>query len=121
MSEVTVTGLAEALAFIRELPQAVQEAGDEITGLAAAMVETEAKRIVPVRTGTLQRSIHTEHPKQGEWTVGSKIHYAGFVEYGTRKMAAQPYLRPAWETVQPRLDPLILDILIEYYAKKGLT
>lgn len=29
------------------------------------------------------------------WIVGTSVEYAAFVEFGTSKMAAQPYLRPA--------------------------
>lgn len=29
------------------------------------------------------------------WIVGTSIEYAAYVEFGTSKMAAQPYLRPA--------------------------
>ena len=29
------------------------------------------------------------------WQVGSDVEYAVYVEYGTSKMKAQPYLRPA--------------------------
>lgn len=55
----------------------------------------------PVLTGELARSIEMSlgedemgHP---EVIVGTSIRYGGFVEYGTSKMAAEPYLRPALE------------------------
>lgn len=56
-----------------------------------------AKRIVPVDTGELHDSIHTEVSDQGMFVVASADH-AVFVEQGTSKMAAQPYLRPAMFT-----------------------
>ena len=83
----------------------------------ARVVVQEAKRIVPVRTGNLQRSLHvggygSDGGLEGETTgtdiggkttsdtsasllVGTNVHYAGFVEFGTSRMAARPYLRPA--------------------------
>ena len=33
------------------------------------------------------------------WVVGVGVHYAAFVEMGTRYMRAQPYLRPAAQQV----------------------
>ena len=59
-------------------------------------VESSARRIVPVRTGVLRESI-THEPSEDELTmhVGSRVHYAGYVEGGTPKMSARPYLRPA--------------------------
>ena len=61
----------------------------------ALKVEREAKRIVPVRTGRLRASIHHGKMEDLVYFVGSPVIYAPFVEYGTRKMAAKPYLRPA--------------------------
>lgn len=34
-----------------------------------------------------------------EYIVGTNVRYSVFVEFGTSKMAAQPYLRPAAEKV----------------------
>ena len=48
----------------------------------------------PVDTGNLQRNIETEY-EDLTLKVGSKVHYAGYVEGGTPKMAAQPFLRKA--------------------------
>lgn len=61
------------------------------------MVE-KAKRIVPVDTGELQESIHQEVDGDGMRLVASSDH-AVYIELGTVKMHAQPYLRPAAYTV----------------------
>lgn len=89
-------------------------AGQEaIADLAADTVVTKAKSIVPVRTGALQASIQ----KVGfgaERAVVADTNYAAFVEFGTRKMAAQPYLRPALESLNwPAL-------LREFFRRIGL-
>lgn len=40
--------------------------------------------------------------KKGEGRLGKDAHYAHMVEFGTVKMAAQPYIRPGFdESVQP--------------------
>ena len=62
--------------------------------LAALIVEHTAKQLCPVLTGTLRRSI-TRQIEKREARVGSNVEYAPFVEIGTSKMTAQPYLRPA--------------------------
>lgn len=64
----------------------------------ALKVETEAKRNAPVRTGNLRRSITSfvatiEGKPVG--VVAATANYAGFVELGTHKMAARPFLRKA--------------------------
>jgi len=61
---------------------------------AALMVERTAKQLVPVKTGTLRRSI-THKVEKNKAIVGSNIEYAPHIEMGTVKMSAQPFLRPA--------------------------
>jgi phage gpG-like protein len=51
-----------------------------------------------VRTGRLRSSISTalgEDPEGVYVDIGSNVEYAGFVELGTRRAKAYPYLRPA--------------------------
>lgn len=56
-----------------------------------------AKARCPVDTGALKASI--QHKKVGERHHQIRVgqFYGAYVEYGTRHMAAQPYLRPAIE------------------------
>ena len=49
---------------------------------------------VPVRTGNLKSSIAYDSDDE-RVIIGSDVYYASYVELGTSKMAAQPYLRPA--------------------------
>ena len=49
-------------------------------------------------TGTTKRSIHLEISNGGfEANAGPTTEYAPYVEYGTRFMDAQPFVRPAYE------------------------
>ena len=61
---------------------------------------TEAKSIVPVRTGALRDSIGIIDWNPHDYSIlaGTECHYAHFVEFGTVKMHARPYWCPAiWE------------------------
>lgn len=62
----------------------------------AFAIEADAKRFVPVDTGALRSSLHTIAPA-GSLTaaVGTNVDYGFYQEYGTGRMAAQPFLRPA--------------------------
>jgi len=58
--------------------------------------EAVAKTLCPVDTGLLRRSIHTVISDGGmRAVVGPSVVYSIFVEFGTRFMAARPYMRPA--------------------------
>lgn len=61
-------------------------------------VGTAAKRLAPVDTGRLRSSItHSiERERDGlVGIVGTDVDYAAFVELGTSRAAAKPFLRPA--------------------------
>ena len=92
---------------------AIPGATEYATELAADGVVSRAKAIVPVDTGALQKSI-TKIGGGGSWVVTAETHYAGFVEWGTRFMAAQPYLRPALEGLR------WTDILSAFFRRIGL-
>jgi HK97 gp10 family phage protein len=61
---------------------------------AALIIEGAAKNLSPVDTGNLKGSI-TQKVDGSEARIGTNVEYSPYVEYGTSKMAAQPYLRPA--------------------------
>jgi HK97 gp10 family phage protein len=74
-----------------------------VVNRAALDTQREAKTLAPVDTGRLRASIRPRFYSQGlAADVYTDVEYAPFVEFGTRKMAAQPFLHPAWEQVRPR-------------------
>lgn len=73
--------------------QAMQKALEIIGGKA----ETYAKRLCPVDTGNLRNSITHQQFDERTEVVGSNVEYAPYVELGTVKMGARPFLRPAAE------------------------
>lgn len=76
----------------RGIQRAIDRALEEI-GLAA---EGYAKRACPVDTGNLRNSItHAVEGSEDAVYVGTNVEYAPYVEMGTRRTAAQPFLRPA--------------------------
>ena len=56
--------------------------------------EGYAKGAVPVDTGRLKNSI-TFETDANSVTIGANEEYAKYVELGTRKRAAKPFLKPA--------------------------
>jgi HK97 gp10 family phage protein len=85
-----------------ELTKAARERAVQAVAKAALDIEGQAKAVVPVDTGNLKNSIQTE-PGDSDLTkyVGPHTEYAVHVEYGTSRMRAQPYMRPAAERVRP--------------------
>lgn len=76
-------------------------AADKAAKKVAAEVLATATAIAPHDTGTLARSLTSRlvyaAKERARYEVGTNVFYAPFVEFGTRFMAAQPYLGPALE------------------------
>jgi HK97 gp10 family phage protein len=67
----------------------------------AEVILEEMKTLTPVDTGALRDSERIEVVDDAVLLVagdGERVDYAIFVEIGTYKMAAQPYMRPAIDT-----------------------
>lgn len=78
---------------------------------AAVFVKSDAKNRSPVDTGNLRSSI--DHRIAGEQAqVGATAEYAPYVELGTSKQRAKPYLRPAFEE-----NPGAIQEIVEKYYK----
>lgn len=74
------------------LDAAIERALEKV-GLVA---EGYAKRLCPVDTGRLRNSItHVIDAGEQAVYVGTNVEYAPYVELGTARQKAQPYLRPA--------------------------
>jgi HK97 gp10 family phage protein len=74
-----------------------QEAISNALEIIGGMAESYAKQLCPVDTGRLRNSITHQQEDENTVAIGTNVVYAPFVELGTRRMAAQPYLRPAIE------------------------
>lgn len=96
--DVTITSNADAFkGELRDvLPKILESWG--------IVAEGYAKLNCPVDTGRLRNSItHERDDEEGQVQIGTNVEYAPYVEYGTSRMKAQPYLEPA-----------ILDNISEY-------
>ena len=76
--------------FLRELAARIPVALEEC-GLVA---EGYAKRLCPVDTGNLHNSI--THTQSGDTEyIGTNVEYGPYVEMGTTRTRAQPFIKPA--------------------------
>ena len=87
-------------------------------GKALNDIRAGAMTRAPVDTGALRNSVTTAISRDGNTIrgeVGPTVNYAGFVERGTSRQRAQPYLRPATDAVLPgyhaALSQLGMDVL----------
>lgn len=85
----------------RILDNSKKNADDANKKVADEIVEI-AKNNAPVVSGELKNSIETVSDNGKSYVVVGADH-GGFVEFGTSKMAAQPYLAPAVREVRRRM------------------
>ena len=86
---------------LRKLDRKMKEDMRNTTKDTARRISDQAKKNLTqnksVDTGTLRRSmtfVFFERDCYAE--IGTNVEYAPFVEFGTCRMGAKPYLRPAW-------------------------
>jgi len=76
----------------------------------AMVILDRAQQLVPVDTGYLHNSAFIQ-VQSDDVLFGFEAHYASYVEFGTYKMAAQPYLRPAIDDAeQDALSAILVSI-----------
>lgn len=90
----------DALILHLERGAQIEEKVKEIVKKRTSELNRNAQRYAPVDTGELRRSIISTYENGGlVGLVKANMHYAPYVEYGTRFMVAKPFLRPAFYEV----------------------
>ncbi len=69
----------------------------EALEVCGSIAESHAKELCPVDTGRLRNSITHAQTGEQEESIGSNVEYAPYVELGTNRTLAQPFLGPAVE------------------------
>lgn len=82
------------------------------------IIKEDASNRAPVDTGNLSRSGSVEEKGVNNVELIFNTPYALFVEYGTAKMSAQPYIRPAMEAGKNALMQEVKKSAEEYLAKE---
>ena len=103
-----MTGYDDLLKLSADLGKASYEAtrkAQKVVAKTAHDIEADAKSLAPVDTGMLRNSISTTIGAGGlSAEIGPTVHYAPYLEYGTRRMPPQPYMGPAAER---RAEPFV--------------
>lgn len=102
-TRMQVKGLVELKKNLEKVGRNVTDVMDDAIMAGAAVIEKAAKAKAPVKFGRLRRSITAEIKSKSYTFVtvrvgpGKEGFYGRFVELGTKKMPAKPFLRPAFD------------------------
>lgn len=119
-----IKGLEDLIASLNALPEKFErKVLRSSVRKGANIIRDKARAYVPVDQGELKKSITISGAKYRKGTIafairprknkkrGITVFYGKFVEFGTSKMAAQPFMRPAYDEAEKEvLDVVISDI-----------
>lgn len=109
---VKTKGFKQLQAKLKKAPPEVRKRVVDQINRSTININRMAKRFAPVDEGRLQTSIRFEFIRQGELgRVFTDVEYAAFQEFGTSRMAAQPYLGPAARIENPKFLKALAKIL----------
>ena len=83
---------------------------------AAFVVESAAKRNAPIDTGLLRARIMSD-VRGDDAVISSMVKYSAYIEYGTKRMKAQPFMRPALDKNRMKLTVLFRKIMGQVYGR----
>lgn len=95
-------------AALEQLPEDMRKGVRKALRESSMAVRKEARKYVPERTKALRKSIKFKVSKDGlSSVVRPTLYYGTFVEHGTKRQEAQPFMRPAAEAERPRFPKRI--------------
>lgn len=106
--QIHIEGMENVQAVLEQKMNNITEKLSEGVAGSCKVVEADAKAMCPVDTGELRKSI-TSEVSGTTGVVGTNKEYAMYVEFGTYKMAAQPYLVPALKENEEKVVQIIKD------------
>ena len=109
-----VRGIGVVVRNLERLDKQINDGARKSRMRAAFEIEREAVAEVPVDSGRLKGSIQTQEVgdiiEVGSGVkAGTELEYAHYVEYGTSKQAAHPYLQPAVEIVRGKYPEMVIE------------
>lgn len=106
--QIRVEGMDGVIDALRRKEAEIERKASRGMAKGCKLVKSEARERCPVDTGELRRSI-TSQVEGMFGIVGTNKEYAGYVELGTYKMPAQPYLVPALLAKKDEVIQAIVD------------
>lgn len=104
-----IKGLDELKKAIKDLDRFPRIKAE--VGASALEIQRLAKRDVPVKTGHARNTTIVEFEIGGAAAeIGTVAPYAPYIEFGTKHMAARPYLIPAFDEVEPKFQERLAEI-----------
>lgn len=96
-------GMSTFIRKVHQKPKQAREAVSKELNRSSLRVEKKAREYAPYDTGWLSLNIYSYQDAMLRFKVVSPAHYSIYLELGTRKMLAQPFMEPALREEYPIL------------------
>jgi len=111
--------LSQLESYLKQFPDFAEEAGKKAALAAGIALQKQMKDVMTnagpspskagnppaVDTGNLRRSIQiNQDTASGDVEVGTNVEYARYLEYGTSKMAARPWLNRSFNLAKSSMS-----------------
>lgn len=106
----TISGLEPLLKKLKTLePKIAKKVLRQSLRAGAKIIQTAAKAKAPVKSGQLRKAIKVRAQKRtrrgtigvnvsvGEKDFAGEVFYGSFIEFGSSKMPARPFMKPAFQ------------------------
>jgi HK97 gp10 family phage protein len=125
MINLRVQNTKELIADLRKAGAEIKEDTRKVLKEMADVVADDARGRVPVDTGSLKNSIKPSVSKRqleasvsaGGNVGGTDTYYAVFVEFGTHKMPARPFLYPSGRAHEQETEERLTAVMYEALRK----
>jgi HK97 gp10 family phage protein len=125
---MALQGLDRHLRRLHAIRSESASAANRALVAGAEMIRAEADRSISAGavsdrnhgdTGELQAQLKTVNPRPLLAEVRSEAPYAAALEFGTSRMAARPYLRPARDKLAPQIARLFAEQINAVVRRSG--
>jgi HK97 gp10 family phage protein len=101
----------DAEAFAKRSFEQTPKAGRAYRRGKSVHVASAGGSFPAIDTGELSRATKAKRVSAGRWELRFGKTYSIYLEYGTRHMAARPFVRPTMDYAEERLDKAVRDAL----------
>lgn len=116
MANAQIRGLEDVISMIERMEQQIETKVEQAVKETTLKAEADAKMLAPVDTGRLRQSIVSEFINSGskfQGKVSTSLEYAIYVEFGTSRQGAQPFMTPAFNANKSELIEKLKRIIEE--------
>lgn len=122
---VGIEGADEVVKMLADMGQSAEDVLQSAAEAGGKIALDDAKMRCPVDTGRLKNSLYLEKLKKSpgkadvKVSIGKNEYYGVFVELGTSKSEAKPFLRPAVDENKDRIAKAINEAVLKALGRLG--